>query len=672
MDVLWVILAAIAAAAIALFQYGYLLSSKKDKRNPWFALIRFLTVLVIFILLINPRFEHTTYTTEKPSLVIAVDNSQSMEFLETESNLRQDLELIFDNQALNEQFEVFKYAFGDQLEPYDSISNSRSYSNQAAALNSIEELYSKSNTAVVLLTDGIQNKGRSYTYQQLSENLTVYPIIYGDTTRYDDVSISQLNVNKYSFLNNEFPVEVFVNYSGTSRIASEVTLYNSGRRISSKTINLSDQNRSERVEFMVKSSKLGLQKYTVQVAQLENERNTVNNTRNFLIEVIDQQTNVLLIASAPHPDLGALRKAVESNEQRKVSIKYYQDAGISYDQYDVVIFYGINSAFAKAYQLSTAANLNYWIITGSNPDLKYLNQVQTEFVIETNRQTDEVQSIVNDLYSNFNLDEIDFQDYPPLQSPFGDVSGTGNTQVLLSKSINGIQTTKPLWFTYEESSRRAAVTLGNGLWRWRAQNYLNNRDFKEFDQLVGSQIQYLSNNKKRDRLTTNYERSYFQNQEISIQAAYLDKNYEFDSKAVLDINLKSAGGELLTRPMILSGNTYTVSLDGLPAGLYDFTVAVKGSSLKERGSFEVLEFNLEQQISTANFKDFKSVTRDGEVYFAGATEELINNLLESKRFLPIERATIEMSSLIDFKYLLMLLLFLLGLEWFLRKYNGLI
>ena len=43
-------------------------------------------------------------------------------------------------------------------------------------------------------------------------------------------------------------------------------------------------------------------------------------SKNFAVEVIDQKTNVAIVSDIIHPDMGALKKAIESNEQRTASI----------------------------------------------------------------------------------------------------------------------------------------------------------------------------------------------------------------------------------------------------------------------------------------------------------------------------------------------------------------
>ena len=82
---IYIIIAGIAALLIALFQYIY--KSKHTKLNIAFALLRFITVFLILLLLINPKFEKNNVYKEKPRLAVAVDNSESVLHLKQDTNL---------------------------------------------------------------------------------------------------------------------------------------------------------------------------------------------------------------------------------------------------------------------------------------------------------------------------------------------------------------------------------------------------------------------------------------------------------------------------------------------------------------------------------------------------------------------------------------------------------
>jgi hypothetical protein len=507
MTVLWIIIAAVVAALIALFQYGYIGASKNTKRKPWFALLRFITVFCILLLFIAPRFDSKTYESLLPQLVIMVDNSKSMDYLEVSGTVQKDLELLQENDQLNSKFEIQSLQFSDVIQPLDSLSFDQSVTDLGMAIEQPQELFKNRNKAVVILTDGNQTTGNSYSYVRVDDKTRLYPVIYGDTTSYADVQISNINVNRYSYLNNEFPVEVFVAYQGTEEVTLNFTVTQGNKTLHKESFSFDAKKRAAIASFNLTSTSVGTQSMLATVQTLSQEKNTKNNHRGFAVEVIDQQTNVLILSDQLHPDIGVLKKAIESNQQRKVTIKNTSDS-YDFNEYNLVVMYGVSSAFAKAYSQKAQTSKNTWIITGADPDWNYMNANNPVFQIDASNEYDEAQPILNDSYASFNLEQLNFEDYPPIKVPFGDLIFNTNVDVLFYKQIGSIATTQPIWFTYENADSKHAVTLTSGLWRWRGQSFLNNNDFKNFDDLVSSQVQYLASNKKRNRIEVFYESFY--------------------------------------------------------------------------------------------------------------------------------------------------------------------
>ena len=58
----------------------------------------------------------------------------------------------------------------------------------------------------------------------------------------------------------------------------------------------------------------------------------------------------MLISAIPHPDLGAIKKAVETNKQRQLDIKYIQDDLLNIKDYQLVILYQPTSGFTSIFQ----------------------------------------------------------------------------------------------------------------------------------------------------------------------------------------------------------------------------------------------------------------------------------------------------------------------------------
>ena len=92
------------------------------------------------------------------------------------------------------------------------------------------------------------------------------------------------------------------------------------------------------------------------------------------------------------------------------------------------------------------------------------------------------------------------------------------------------------------------------------------------------------------------------------------------------------------------------------------------------GTFVIVPFEIEQQFLNANVTDLKTIASSTNGLFVpiAAATNLIDTLINDNRYKPIEKSKENIVPLIDWKWLLGFLVLLLALEWFIRKYNGLI
>ncbi|MBG26428.1 MULTISPECIES: vWA domain-containing protein [Croceibacter] len=672
--ILLIFLAAISALGIAVFQY---LKSKKErtKRSFMLALLRFVSIFGILLLLINPKFTNTSYVLEKSNLVLAVDNSQSINYFKSTDEVTAFVASIRENKNIQEKYNISIFTFGNTLKAQDTFSFSENQTNVTSAFKELQDIYKAKVAPTVIITDGNQTYGEAYQYAAKKYKQDVYPVIVGDTTSYQDLKISQLNANRYAFLNNKFPVEIIANYNGNSAVSTKLNVFQNGRVIYSKPLSFSKEKTSEIVQVTLPVTSIGVKTYTVSLQALDAEKNTVNNKKSFGIEVIDERTNVLILTSIIHPDLGTLKKAIVSNEQRNVTIKKSDEPDINLKDYQAVLLYQPNVSFKPYYETIKTLGINTFTITGTRTDYRFLNDNGELFTRELSAQVEDYQAEFNSNFSTFQVDDIGFSNFPPLVDEFGEVSIKKAHTPLLMQTISGLPTGSSLLTTIEDGAQRHAVLFGEGIWRWRAQSYLDNQSFEPFDEFVGKLIQYLASKERRNRLNINYNSFYNGGDNIVLAAQYFDKNYEFDARAKLSMVV--IGERNNTRqeiPMVLKNNRYEVDLSSLTPDSYKFSVTVAGESISRSGNFEIIEFNVEQQFLSANVTPLQQIATNTnkELFSMGNSAQLITNLLENETYNPIQKQQKQIKPLIDWYYLLGIIILTLSLEWFIRKYNGLI
>ncbi|WP_233783277.1 vWA domain-containing protein [Flavivirga eckloniae] len=646
-----------------------------SKLNMLFSFLRFLTVFSILLLLVNPKFEQVRFSVEKPNLVIAIDNSSSIKHLNQSNQAVALVEELSGNDKLNDKFNVDLYTFGESLNSSDSVTFVENQTNINNAFKQLSQIYRETTSPTLIITDGNQTYGNDYQYASSTYKQSIYPVILGDTVTYTDLKIQQLNVNRYAYLKNRFPVEVILVYNGNKTVNSQFLVTKGNTTVYSESVSFSKENNSKIVNFTLPSNSVGVSSYKATIVPIDYEKNKVNNSKNFAVEVIDQKTKIAIVSDFLHPDLGALKKSIESNEQRSVVFLNSKEAISQINDFQLIIINQPDYRFKGLYEAINKDNKNHFTISGTKTNLSFLNKNNLSFSNEITNQTENYQAELNTGYTPFIVDDIDFESFPPLNSNYGRVSFTIPFESILNKTINGIATEEPLLVTYETNGRREGVLFGENIWQWRAQSYVNSKSFNQFDDFIGKLIQYLASNKRKNRLNVDYESFYNGSSNIIIKAEFFDKNYVFDTRETLNISVTdNISKETKTFPLILKNNNFQVDLSSLPPSEYSFTVKATHENISKSGTFQILEYNVEQQFLNANVTKLQQLATNsgGKGYFVNNTEDLVSDLINDNRFASIQKSNKNIIPLIEWKYLLIIIALSLGLEWFIRKYNGLI
>jgi hypothetical protein len=672
--ILYICIAALVSLGLALFMYGY--KTKYNGRFKWlFGVLRFLTLFFILLLIINPKMTTDSYFTVKPKLPILVDNSNSISELGREKEVLELVRKIQEDAGLNEAFDVSLFKFSNDISSLDSLSFSENNTNIARSLSSINELYQDETAPILLITDGNQTIGRDYQFLGNSLKNPIFPIAIGDSTKYIDLRIAQLNTNKYAFLKNQFPVEVILSYAGTGAVTSRFVVTRGSNTVYTKNVSFSESKTSETLSFTLPASVVGFQKYIAQVVPIEGEKNTPNNVKYFAVEVIDQSTNVLVVSSIIHPDLGALKKAITSNEQRKFQIKKPSEALSLLNDSQLVILYQPDRTFAGVYTELDRLKKNRFTISGLETDWNFLNTAQSNFNKNATNQSEEITGDLNSNFGSFAVEDIGFSRMPPMRTLFGELEITVPHEIVLEQIVDGFSSETPLLATMELNGKRDAILDGEGVWRWRAGCYVRNKNFEAFDNFMGKMVQYLASNKRRSRLEVSSESFYYNNNAIKISAQYFDKSFVFDPRVPLNITVVDEETQKrAVYPMLLRNNFFEVDLSSLSAGNYKYTVATQGQSVARSGNFAIIGYYAEKQFNSADVTKLRVLATytEGSLFATNQYEKLSFALVSDARFATIQKSEQKTVPLIDWKYLLGLIALTLALEWFIRKYNGLI
>lgn len=672
--VLLIVLAAIVALATVFFQYFYR-NPRKGNLKITLAGLRFFSLFCALLLLINPKFTRNDFFLEKANLIVLVDDSSSMKDALEENSVESQVQKVLENEDLKERFSIQQYTFGTTIQQTDSLHFDKKNTDISNALSTVDEIFVNGTNSVLLFTDGNQTLGKDYGYINLAADLSVNPVVIGDTTSYEDVSIERVNVNTYAFLKNKFPIEATVLYKGSRSVSQTVTIFLDGKSVYKKNVDLNKNRNSQTINALLEAESVGVKSIKIDVQSLQNEKNVFNNSKESAIEVIDEKTNVAIISDVLHPDIGALKKSIEANEQRSVTILKPTVSIDRFEDTDIFILYQPNRKFGNVYEQLSKTRANTFTITGTKTDWGFLNQTQQSFFKENFNQDEEIIPILNNAFTIFGLGDFNVVDFPPLQNNLGDIDLKKNGETILFQQIRGVDLDKPLFTIIAENQQKEAVLFGENIWKWRAQVYRNSKSFKEFDDFIGKLMVYLASDNQKSRLELDFDLVFEDSSIAMVRASYFDESYNFDANSNISIKIDGKqNGFSREAPMLLKGSFFEIDLSDLDAGEYDFTVTVEGENQKRSGSFKILDFNPEKQSISSNYDKLEKLANNtnGDIYFPNDIDLLIENLSSAEQYVPIQKSKQNVVSLIDFRILLGIIVLTLSLEWFIRKFNGLI
>lgn len=661
-----------------------------NRKNPWtrpksylLATGRFITVSALTFLLLGPLVRQISNTVIKPTLVIAVDNSESI-LKSTSSGFKDTLlQSIsnFRNHISSDNYQIDLRSFGNkQLSSPENIQFDYTSTDLMELLNHIQSDYEGRNLAgVVLFSDGIYNQGMSPAYANLS--FPVYTVGVGDTTEKKDIILRSLLHNKIVYQGNKFPVIAEIINHGFQNRNVEVSIFHNNHIVNTEKLHLNSNQDLEQVKFLVEATESGIQHYVVRTSILNGEFNKENNSRDAYIEVVEGKEKILLLAHAPHPDIKPLKKAIEKNENYELTtvipgINEYKD-----DKYDMMILHQLpdrTNSLGNEIDKLLKKNVPVLYILGPATNISIFDEMNHILSIRAARhQFDNVLPSLNPEFDIFNID-TDIRnisaDLPPVTVPYGEYALKGQSEILLYQQVGKIITSKPLLVISRNTSQKEAVLVGEGTWQWRLYEFKETGDFRGYDDLIGKTVQYLSAREDKSRFRVYpVKTEHWDVEPVIFETEIYNDIFEEIYGMKVDLNIRNDADSTVAYSYITSpGNTH-FKVNGLPSGAYRYNAStrVNGELMTASGMFSVKEMQLESTDLTANFNLLRELSRrtGGNFYNFDESDKLYNNLEENKNPSMIQSSESYLA-IINMKWIFFLLLIIITLEWGFRKYLG--
>ena len=682
----WFILLCLLAGAI----YAFVLYQNKKTFSPYqnriLSIIRGLLVSLLAFLLLNPLLRNIKSAIEKPTVVLAVDNSSSMiygglakiELLKKKLlKLKESIEVKGANveiQSLDEQA---------NNQNISDIKFTKNRSDLSQMLTNIKSNYEGRNlTDVILISDGITNEGISPTYGKY--NFNIHAVGFGDTTQKRDIRLNAIYANRIAYLSNKFPIQAEISSFGFQSKSTIVILKQAGNIIDKQLVSFDKQDDLKQITFYVTAQQKGMQRYTVEVVPLNAEFSNKNNAKDAYIDIVDGKEKVLIVALAPHPDLKAFKSIIEKNDLYELTIKIIQSDDLNQigsQPFDVLILHQLPDIYGMGGNVVNrllALGKPTLFVLGNQTNLSSFNGMQqTLSIAAQGGKADKVTAKFNNNFNLFNLDSEKLsllERFPPILVPFGDYKPMAGSEIILYQRVGSLTTPKPLLIANTTSLPKSAVLTGEGLWLWRLEEFSLTDKQEIIDEVVMKTLQFISIKDDKRKL-----RVYPISPDFSIDEKVIFENeayndiYERIYNQDIKLEITDEKGKVRSFSYTTTKDNSKFEITGLPEGVYRYKAytQVLGKAEVVDGQYIVRNTDLESLNTTADFNMLRTLsTQNNGKFFVANQLEKLNDFLSSNQAPDKVTSVEEMNEFINLKWVFFVLLFLATIEWGVRKYLG--
>lgn len=675
-------------SAVGITLLFYYKSRDTVELRPWQRTIlmslRFLAIFLITFLLTGPLVKTLRRIVQNPVVILAIDNSTSITGASENKDIAVENKGLVETlvQSLSQKFDLVNYTFGEEVKRGnlpDFIEKRSAYSDVIQAV--YNNHFNENVGALVLIGDGIYNQGENPVNVARQLNYPVYTLALGDTTAHRDVRVAAIRINRNAFLGNKFPVEIDIRYQGMFNQNIRFNILHRGESVFSENIYTRESDGFITISTFLDAENKGLQYYTALVESNLDEPNKYNNSQQFVINVLENKQKILIIANGSHPDAGALKDALEGQINYEVSLFTEEPYPANIKEFNLLILCQIPSSSQSGRQLIDEANRNripILMMIGSQTHIPQFNLLGLGAEIELQAgNMEEAQPIVNKLFAAFTLSEklqANMERYPPLKVPFARYQLDAMWNVIAYQRIRNIETDRPIMAVANRNGVKAGIIFGEGLWRWRMYNYLMSDSHAEFTELIDKLIQYLALRDNEDNFVIDFKPVYNETEPILMTAEVYNDAFEPINTPEVSLILRDSIRQEFVYLFDRGNQFYRLDAGLFPPGDYHFDAKVEigNQTYTETGNFAVMPVNIELLETQANHRMLYQLAQQsgGDFFLPSDIESLVENIISNSEIKPFSYFQSLLSEILNLRWIFFILLSILSLEWFLRKYWG--
>jgi len=714
-------------AALTYYMYRTTIPPVSQTLRSLLMIFRFLTLLIVLVLLFSPIVSLTIHRQQKPSIAVLIDVSSSMS-IQDEGGRRSDWvrhvlkDPIFRKLARRHHLRYFCFSsdireFDSDFHP-DSLRFNEDGTDITQALFSAKtQLLEHNFSGVILLSDGIANVGFDPRTAIRRFGAPIFAVAIGDPREKKDILIEQVSTNEVVYSGTRVPVDILVRSSGFQDLKVPVELWDSTGVIDSQLLQLAGQQQLQKVRlhFIPKGEGLagqGFQKYRVRIPPLKGEFTKLNNERSFYVKVLKSRVRILLLAGEPSADFKFVKRALEADSnfqvipliQRKPSGFYpspYLARWKKSDDYDLVIFLNFpkgplqasDQRFLRDLLINQRKPLFY--IQGRGVSPQRLRPFQEVLPFRPDSRPGNIRLVYPELTAagqehpvmRVQEDPLEsesrWQELPPVYTYLRNFPPRPGSEVLarIDKARSGLpqipRFAGALILAQKLAERKSLAVLAFDIWRWDLMMWGVGKTNETFETFLNHAVRWLITREeiKPVRITTD-KLIYRSGEDIHFVAQVYTEDLRPLDGAEVRVRIIGPGPTTQSFEETLEGignGKYEATVRILQGGDYQFEgKAFKGSRIlgRDKGRFSVGEFQIEFLRTRMNEPLLRKLAEESGGHYL--TPDRLEDLEKLIQFAPKTWVETREINLWNKAILLLLFIGLLATEWTIRRRKGML
>jgi hypothetical protein len=663
-----------------------------------FGIIRGLSIFFILLLLLSPFLFILNESREKNVNIFLFDGSGSISLESRKELIKNKFNDILKITPGNS--ENLYYEFSGNLETelnsgnFDSVFNTINTGKPTNLAKTLEQLKKISGvkriSTINIFSDGIVTDGGNPLKQARETGAVFNYFLTGDTIQKKDILIKKVFFNKIAFKQSSTPIkaEIYV-YDYNKQF--NVRLFENDLLIDSKTINPIPGLFSYIADFNVISPVETIKKFRIEADVVDGEITELNNKEEFFIKFVDNKFKTVVFSGGPGADFAFLSeeiKKIENLETRfytqKNQNEFYEGVPANLNDAQVFILAGFptqntnNKILEDIKTILSKSKTSLFFINQRNTDYNKLNILNNylPFAIagSTNQEYETaiktVSGIDRELKNNFSsLNDIN--NFPNIFYSLTSFTSKPSSETILISTKNST----PALIIQNTSNNRAAALLCYGFYKWRLNLKIINAG-GVLNSLLSGVILSITNKENKNKITVETDKQIYSNGEmITFTARIYDEEYIKGNEKVI---LKISGTNYINQIELgkINNSLYTGSIKAETNGDYNFTCELlSGNNIaaSDANKFSIALYSDEYKETKADNSILKQLSAStGGKNFNGMDNTEFESFLNDINSRYKENVSFPEKIYLNFNlYYLLFVIFLLCLEWFLRKRNNL-